>query len=340
MEPTKETKKKIKSNLKGLSYLPKHYKFSIENVDKKLFLCEIDMSNETGSETLRYTQVWDNQLDQFIFTKEQFLLSGISEDKYTAPKYENNIYFFFIKDEYLIYTTRKRKFISFPIISTSLSEPVDLDMKIASCEFSIDVHSGVIKFVELLDSESNKKSLLNIQTEKIIYTIDGNFLFGSIMFNKYIVVKEDNKHYIIDYAGKFLLDVDDDGYTMSTIDSECYNVVQLKNKFIFFWKKKSDIGRGYIHKGIFKDILYDKFIVWTSSKGEKLSLWYNGNDIKIPYNHDTDLTFIEARLECYVSVKISETSDFITLQHEFMPYRIFLLSDKYGTIRSVFKVDL
>ena len=112
------------------------------NIDKSLFLCEIKMVNDIGSETMKYMQVWDNQKKEFIFTKEWFFATEIPAHNVSKIKNYSLLYFFFVGNEYFVYDAKKREFVS------NLRDKTIISIK----ELRI-VYSDMGRFIELKEEE-------------------------------------------------------------------------------------------------------------------------------------------------------------------------------------------
>lgn len=333
MKVSKELLQLIKTKISDLSYLKKNYKISITNIDKNLFLCEIKMVNDSKSGTIKYIQVWDNLLEEFIFTKEQFFSTGIPAHKDLKFDYKNNIYFFLVQGEYIIYSTINREFID---LNKQLK--ADIVVSIKSYDFKKDALGKDTKFIILLDGNGSRKLLIDDEVN-IIKAISINDSFLHIIGRAILIYKKrSNNCYFIDRYGEFLFVAGDD--IPKLIEGDGYTVLQFEINFIFV-KNNSDIKKSTrTYLGEFKELLYDEFIVLFDHKIKDIRIFGKSRNIRLFNNEeDNNLNICTVPLDYDVSVKIPNTSDSFIVQHSALPYRIFYLMDG-KIIRKIMKLDL
>ena len=329
MKVSKKLKKLIETKISNLDYLKSRYKSLIINIDKKLFLCEIKMVNDLGSEKMKYTQVWDNQKEDFILTKEQFFATEISAQNVSKNKKFSWLYFFFIGNEYIVYNAKKRGFI-FDLSDKTIVSIRELSM----------IYSDAGRFVEL---KAEDGTILLLDTDKLIYTTNCEQPIQYIILNKYIVAYSIKleEYSLFNFSSDNIIDIPGNKGVLSLIKKENHCILQFDTGFIFIKKSYDIISQDNFYSGEFKDILYDEFVVWFDYKTKDTRISIGSKNIRLFNNEkDGDLTVSTLPLDYEVFVKIPETSDSIVVQHSALPYRIFYLMDENRIIKRIVKLDL
>lgn len=330
MEVSKILRKKIEKEISKLGYLKQIYKKSIINIDKSLFLCEIKMVNDIGSETMKYMQVWDNQKKEFIFTKEWFFATEIPAHNVSKIKNYSLLYFFFVGNEYFVYDAKKREFVS------NLRDKTIISIK----ELRI-VYSDMGRFIELKEEEGISV-LLDTDKVEVLYTTSSECM-QYIILNKYIVTYSIGfeEYSLLDFNSNNILDTLSNKSKPALIEKENYHVLQFETGFIFLKKDSDTISEYTFYLGEFEELLYDEFIVWFDHEFKDTHISIGSQNIILFNNEKEDnLTISTVPLDYEVLVKIPDTDASILVQHGALPYRILFLMDENEIIKRIVKLDL